>query len=230
MIIEKRVFFCSVLDHTKLLMGVIFGTGLLFLEQSKVSAQVLDQFTESKLTCENNIYDKEARATLRSQVRIPGAVITDYKLRAIFAPELINRPMTTRFFPARRSITLDADAKKGVQKDVIVDGFYEFQVAIPLPGGTRRIRARAVYPGYQVNCYPAPGTVPPVVQNPPGSTPPPSSCTRNEYNGYYCPPVAFASPNRLIGSSVGYTEPQATDAVGSQTSLELGNWEGTQWG
>jgi hypothetical protein len=172
----------------------------------------------------------DVRARALNQFTIVGVNLT-----TTFVPELVSRQLTTNFYipGTSQSFTAYQTVRSGPLQESVAWGG---QVTIErLVGRGRNIRLQQAVSVVTASniCLPSPNQ--PIGQNPPPNpspdpTPPPSSCTENEYNGYYCPPVAFASPSRLIASSVGYTEPQATNAVGSQTSLELGTWEGAQWG
>jgi hypothetical protein len=69
-----------------------------------------------------------------------------------------------------------------------------------------------------------------VAQPPSAPTnPPPSTCQPVLANGYYCPPIAFASPRKLVASSTAYPEPQPVEANVVEPNIALGEWKGSSW-
>jgi hypothetical protein len=223
--------------HVKFSLGrvSILYPVLFFLTSSiPASAQQLPNFDVDG-ACDNIDSSRystrlDVRGKLSNQFTIVGLRTT-----TTFFPDLRTRVLITNFYIPRVSQSFSGyqTVKAGPRQESVAWVGRLRAERLVSNGRTMRLD-RAIF---DINanplCLPSPNQ--PIGQNPPPNpspdpTPPPESCTRNESNGYYCPPVAFASPSRLIASSVVYIEPQTTDAVGSQSSLELGTWEGTQWG
>jgi hypothetical protein len=215
--------------------SVIFP-GLFFLTASIPShAQRVEDNIKYIARCDNV---NSPRYATRLDVKVKALnqfAIVGVDLTTTFIPELVSRQLTPNFYRpgVSQSFTAYQTVRSGpLQESVAWGGQVRVERLVGRGRNVRLQRAVGVVRASNI-CLPSPNQ--PIGQNPspnpsPDPTPPPSSCTENEYNGYYCPPVAFASPSRLVASSVVYIEPQATDAVGSQASLELGTWEGTQWG
>jgi hypothetical protein len=63
----------------------------------------------------------------------------------------------------------------------------------------------------------------------PPPPPPPPACEPVLANGYYCPPIAFASPRKLVASSTAYPGPQPVEANVVEPNIALGEWKGSSW-
>ncbi len=63
----------------------------------------------------------------------------------------------------------------------------------------------------------------------PPPPPPPPACEPVLANGYYCPPISFASPRKLVASSTAYPGPQPVEANVVEPNIALGEWKGSSW-
>jgi hypothetical protein len=199
--------------------------------QPEVHAQIPGVFTNT-LQCNNDPFSNSARGTFKGSVNVPGTVITDYNMRAIFSPELVNKPMTTRFFPAGRSITLDADARS-TQKDVLASGTYRWQGEINTPFGSVAWRGVSTTPGSIAPCLPQPGSTSGSSGGSGGSGG--GNCPPGTYqvgNTSQCvasgPRAAYTDPNRLVATTFDRPAVQ-TQAAPADPAQDLTKWEGVSW-
>jgi hypothetical protein len=179
------------------------------------------------------------------------AQMTSIYLTRVFVPQGTTGGMPATLGPLGRSFNARAQTSGDPQKSAAVSGYAEVEEVLAgelLRGGlslSTVIKCLPEPPPLVAQCKgkPEPTALPvssvartssakdkkDKCELTPPPPPPPPACEPVLANGYYCPPIAFASPRKLVASSTAYPEPQPVEANVVEPNIALGEWKGSSW-